>query len=279
MEQGQVVQTQVVTDAQIATLKFEALASVHPAVELVERVELSYPDPEAYQMADSLFGHIKLARKKVEGRFEPLIGPIRKGLDKLYALKREADRPLDEAEKSLKLKMAAYKEEERSVLAEIRADEERKEREAQAESRQLAAEETRLRLESERRQEEARRATSEENRRKAQALAAEAQARAKAAEEASRSADQAVEAQAIRTEMSVPAPVRGAGTTVRTVRRWRVPDIVTVIKAVVSGRVPIGVLMIDKEWVDKYYRDDKGTVESWSGFEGYEDTSVVGRGR
>lgn len=269
--------TTVVTDEQIATLKATAQLDTHPAVALVEQVDLDYPDPEAYQMADSLFGHIKFARRKVEERFDPIIGPIRKGLDKLYALRREADHPLDQAERDLKDKMAAYKTEERLVLAEVKQIEEDKERALQAESRRRAAEETQLRLESERRQEEVRRDTSEENRRKAEALAAESKARAEAAEQASRQADQALEVQVMTA--AIPAPVRAYGTTVRTVRRWRVPDIEPVLKAVVAGRVPVGVLMIDKEWVDRYYKSDKGTVEGWEGFEGYEDSSIVGRSR
>lgn len=87
---------------------------------------LNIVDAPAYVEADSLLTKIKRARKNWEDRMEPIIRPIREGLDLLYALNRDVDRPLGALETQLKDKMKAFKAKE---TLQLRAAEEARQRE------------------------------------------------------------------------------------------------------------------------------------------------------
>ena len=71
-----------------------------------------------YQSADSLLHQVMEGSKNVHALMDPLIRPIRTGLDALYALKRKLVEPWDTAEFSIKNRMSAYKVEEQRRLNE-----------------------------------------------------------------------------------------------------------------------------------------------------------------
>lgn len=66
-------------------------------------------DEDGYLAADKLFGRVKDARKAWGGRMEEIIRPIRTGLDKLYKLNRDVDKPLAALETLIEGKMKAFK--------------------------------------------------------------------------------------------------------------------------------------------------------------------------
>lgn len=70
---------------------------------------LTVDDEDSYQEADRLFGRVKDARKNWTARMEEIIRPIRTGLDKLYKLNRDVDKPLAELEARIERKMKDFK--------------------------------------------------------------------------------------------------------------------------------------------------------------------------
>jgi hypothetical protein len=66
-------------------------------------------DEQEYRAADVLFGRVKAARKTWAGRMEEIIRPIADGLQKLYKLNRDIDRPMAVLENEIEQAMKAYK--------------------------------------------------------------------------------------------------------------------------------------------------------------------------
>lgn len=81
---------------------------------------------EDYARADKIFGEVQATRKAWKLRMEDIIRPISDGLQKLYKLNRDVDKPLGELENAIERPMKAFKlaearrvqEEAEAVLAE-----------------------------------------------------------------------------------------------------------------------------------------------------------------
>lgn len=82
-------------------------------------------DAESREAADEILGKITKAQKDWAGVMEDIIRPISDGLQKLYAMNRSVDRPLEDLAKRVKRKIADY---DLLVLEQKRAEEEAKER-------------------------------------------------------------------------------------------------------------------------------------------------------
>ena len=237
--------------------------------------------------ADALLYQIRAERKAVAQQIEEQVGgvirPIREGLDKLYAIRRgiEAtlDKPLAEAEKQVKTAMADYR------AAELRQIEKDKEEKRAADMRLAMQEE-------QSRQEQARLAREAEQARAAVEQAAGtddavARLRAKAAairaqsasELAGRNAAQAAEQRAEIKAAPVSAPVKVAGSKTVVTKKWKVADLEKVVRAVAAGKLPALVVMVDKEYVDKQFKEDRAVVDGWAeyGIVLYDEVTVAGR--
>lgn len=118
----------------MAVVRKEAGKVTSPLMRELEGIEIV--DAESYQSADKFLGKCRAAIKIVDEKLDPIIEPIRKGLDKLYALKRELHEPLDDAVKAVKGKMAKWQLEEKRK----RDEEEKKRREEEQRLVRLAEE-------------------------------------------------------------------------------------------------------------------------------------------
>jgi len=205
---------------------------------------LTVTTPAEYQEADGLLGMVQEARRSWAAKFEPVIRPIRQGLDALYALVREPDQVLAGYEAAIKGKQKKYKLEEARQAREL-AD-------------QQAAEQARIQAELDRVAQKAETATgSTKTRLQARREALEAESEQVAAEEV--------------------IPVRAAHSTTRTVKKWRVTDIKIVVAGVKAKVIPPEVLTIDTRAVEEVFKSDSETVASWPGFELFDDITIVGR--
>lgn len=103
----------VITDEQVAVVRSSG-QSQHAVLAEAQAVTITSPD--SYQAADIVLVKIRTARKNVSAIIEEKVGqiikPIRKGLDQLYAVQRELTRdldgPLEQAEKTVKARMANW---------------------------------------------------------------------------------------------------------------------------------------------------------------------------
>lgn len=64
---------------------------------------------EDYQNADAIINQVGRVRRMWADRMEPIIRPISDGLQRLYALRRDVDTPLNNIEKEVKAAMKQYK--------------------------------------------------------------------------------------------------------------------------------------------------------------------------
>lgn len=108
----------------VATVNIErehqkGLALVNPILQQLDGLEVI--DEPSYLVADELVGEIRKRRRGWEPIWnaiqERVIKPARESLDGIYSINREVDGALEKAEKSLKAKMATFKDKERLELA------------------------------------------------------------------------------------------------------------------------------------------------------------------
>jgi uncharacterized membrane protein YqiK len=223
------------------------MQAIHPEVQ-----ELTVRTDDDYLVADAILGRIKKARKTWTDRMEKVIRPIRQGLDELYALNRDVDKPLADLEEGVKGKMKAFKLEEARLL-----------READERKRQ---EEDRLRREA------------EEAQRKAEA-AKTPQLRGRLEAQATRLVAQAE----VVSQQDTPEPIRGTSSTTRPQKRVRIKDLVHFLQGIVDGYVPEDcvnnprVLDAMQPTLNNYFKDDPVGMEAWPGVEVYDDVQIVGR--
>lgn len=199
-----------------------------------------------YAFADALLTRIRTAKIAVGDKLNPIIRPIYEGLEALYALKRELEKPLDDGERLVKAKMKEYKlEEARQIRA---ADEER----------QRAAEKLREQAEEKERKEALAKTAQMRDRLAAQRIALE------------RKAEEVEEAE-------VDGPVKAAGSRTRTVTTWRLTDKMTFLLGAIEGTIPLDAVSIVQPVITKALRDNPKLVASWPGIEIVEDVQIVGR--
>lgn len=227
------------------------------AAVLIEISTLTVASNEDYADADLLLARVRQARKLVADKTEPIISPIYQGLQALYAFRRELDKPLENAEKAVKAKMAGWQESERRrIEAErdaARREELRKQREA-AEAQRLA-------------EEAARNARTQKQREEA----------AQAAANAARIAEEAASATQVAIEASREKVVTGVASKVTVIKRPVVTDMTRFIAAVVAGEVPEICLMVNEEVMEEYWKQDRGLVSVWPGVSVEEVTRVGGK--
>ena len=260
------------TTKETEKLRSEAVAVIDPVVSTASRSTIA--DTAGYGLADAFLKKIRAARKQIEDKLGPIIDPIRRGLDELYALKRELDRPLDAAEADIKSKMKAWQ------VAETRriADEEAAKRREEARLRELAEakarEEERLRREAEEAQRRADMARTRAAREKLEAEAAELRRQAEAEAAKGRKLD--LRAETVATT-PIEAATKGASSAVRKVKKWRVVDFDLLVAAVAKGKVPTEVLTTNDVAINAVFRDDPDAVAAWPGIETYDDVVIAGR--
>lgn len=234
----------VVPPSTMAAAREEGLHLAHPLKLAV--VQLDVVDAASYEAADELLGRILKARKTWGERMERIIRPIRQGLDELYALNREVDRPLLNVETILKNKMKAFKVEELKQLA------------AAAEEKRLAEE--RLRQEAEAKALAAQRASTPQMRGKLQAQSY------KAAEAAAEVAQQ-----------EAPAPTTGLHSSTRVPKKVRIIAWGDFIQGIAKGLIPDDIVAVVDKKLTAYYKEDPESVKLWPGVEEYDDVQIVGR--
>lgn len=210
----------------------------------IQIANLIVRDDDTYREADAVLFQIGQALEKIESRFNPIISPIRKGLDEIYKLKRELVTPLEDAVKVIKGKMKVFKiDEDRRIQAQKDAQE---------------AEQQRLEREA------------ADKQRKAEA-AVTPQMRGKLESQASR----AVEAAIAVAAQPISAPVRVAGSSDRKIPSWKVTDMAAVIAGVAECNIPEDVLVLDTAKVREYFKANPKQVGKWPGFELFNDVQIV----
>jgi hypothetical protein len=219
--------------------KQEALKLAQPLVDAVQ--VLSVTTEEEYQEADGILARVRSARKVWGDRLEKIIRPIRTGLDELYTLNREGDRPFQVLEDSIKAKMKDFK------VAELRR--------IQA----AAAEEDRLKREAEEKARAAEAAKTPQMRGRLESQAAQ------------------LEQKAAAVAWSAPTPVAAVSSVTRQTKGWRIKDEDAFYKGLAEGYIPRDVMDIKVGTMNRHLRDDPEGMEAWPGVEVFDDVQIVGR--
>ena len=248
----------VVTESQLVEVRTESMALARPV--LAEAALIQVTDAESYQLAGSFLAKILQARKRVAAKLNPIIQPIRAGLDLLYELRRELDTPLEQAEGKIKQEMKDWQ------VGEYRRIAQEREAKRREEARQLALAEAKRR-EAEELEAKASRARSAYARLKQEELAEQAR-------EAAARLEQKAE---IIAAAPVDEPTKAEGSTIRKAQKWRVTDLKALVAGVATGKVPLEVLEVSSKAVNAEMKADPDFVAGWPGVEVYDDIDVVGR--
>lgn len=231
-------------------IKQQGLEMIRPLSEDVDALVVTTQDE--YLIADSLRHRVKSARKTWGERMEKIIRPIRQGLDEIYGLNREVDRPLEALEASITDKMKTFK---IAEARQIRLAEEKKEAEAK-----------RLREEADAKLRQAQQAKTPQMQGRLEAAAARAQQQAVAV-----------------AQEEMPAPVQGINSTTRPVQKVKVGNHLHFLQGVIDGYVPedcltdIKVQAAIQTVLNRYFKDDPEGMKAWPGIEVYDDVQIVGR--
>lgn len=238
-----------VSPGELAKVQSDLTSATAPVLTIAQTITVT--NGESYLQADDLLSHIRNAKAKVNEKMEPIIRPIRQGLDQLYALRRELEGPLDDAEKAVKRKMADWQVAERRRVELEQAERDRVQREE--------TEKVQRRLAEERRQE------------------AERQLQANNVQAADEVLSQPLPQVTVLTTPVRPV-VRAQGSTARTVTKWRVTDFAALVCEVAVGNVPMEVLMVNEVEMNRLVREGQGQiVGEWPGVEVYQDVQIAGR--
>lgn len=121
----------------------KGLALINPILKELEGLEVV--DEPSYLEADAMLGKVRNSRKTWATIWSAIdtriVKPLRESLDGAYAINREVDRPLEQAEKAIKLKMGAYKEAEARQIAAADREREQEAERLQAEIEDAARKE------------------------------------------------------------------------------------------------------------------------------------------
>lgn len=240
--------TYEITPAQLVKTRREISLISSPALNMAGLLKVT--DAVSYSTADDLLRSIRTARKTIELKLNPIIDPIRSGLDLLYTLRREMDGPLEDAEKQVKFKMRTWQ------LAEARKQAE------EAAAQRLEAE--KLRAEALAKQQKAEKT---KNKLIAERISDEAAFLAEAADMTDAAAERTAEAK----------PTQAPSSSVRAVKKVTVTSLTMLLKGIADGIVPEDVVVIDHARLNKYWREDPETVRTWLGIEVIDDIVIAGR--
>lgn len=201
---------------------------------------------EDYQEADRRLSVIRRARAEWRDRLQRVVKPIREGLDELYALGRDVDKPMEAMEGAYREGMQAYKMRELQAIREA----ERKKQEEEAQAVREA----------------------EEAMRKAEA-ARTAQLREKLQKQAMKAIERVDEI----TYRVDPTPVRAASSTTRVIKTPIVVDLNAFLSGIIVGEIPADLVAVQGRVLSAAYKEDPQSVLSWPGVEIQEEIQVVGR--
>lgn len=245
-----------VIDVPIATVsvlkdKRDGLALITPLQQEVDLLD-TISNRGELAVADELFGRIQKARKvwklKMYGTTAKPgpIPSIRSGLDQLYELNREVDKPLEVLETKVERAMKAFH------LAELR--------EAQAEEQAKRDREA-----------EAQRVIDELERKKALLRTPAAQAKME-----SQILDKVQELEEIQQE-EAPEPVELANSAPRPRKVPALISLSDVCQGIVDGVIPEDVVSLNWVKLRAYYKSDPDAVATFPGIELQDDITIVGR--
>ena len=259
------------TQEDVKKVKTEAVAVISPV--LSAAAQITIVDNATYSLADMFLKKIKTARRSIEDKLSPIIEPIRKGLDELYALKRELDAPLTSAENEIKSKMKSWQLAEARRVAEEEAARRREDERLRAEAaaKERAAE--RLRIEAENKQRQADAARSADARQAAERAAEQLRERQEAQAMESRQLE--LEAEAARA-VPIAQVAKAASSSARKVKRWRITDMEKFILSVAMGDIPQDAVLVNEVAVNRYFKSVE-VVAGWPGVEVYDDIVIAGR--
>lgn len=203
-------------------------------------------DQESLTQADVQLSRVQTARKTIATRMEKIIRPIRSGLDELYKLNRELDRPLEAMEKEIKGEMKAFHLEQQRQIDEARQEAQRQEWALLAQARK-----------------------KEEAAQQAKTPAA----RTRLQQEADALQDQAVEVST--AEMPIAAVTMHSSS--RPIKRWTAPDLLRIVKGVAAGEIPVEAVQLNYTFINRTYKEDAEGVTCWPGIVIIDDVEIRGR--
>lgn len=233
--------------------KRDGLALITPLQQEVDVLE-AINSPGELAVADELFGRIQKARKtwKLKMYGTPAkpgpIPAIRSGLDQLYELNREVDRPLEKMEETVEKAMKAYH------LGLLRAKQEEE-------------------ASKQRREQEAQRVLEELERKKAALRTPAAKAKAEA-----EILEVAAELEEIQQEEATEQPEVDNSTA----RPKKVPTVLSVsdvCQGVVDGVIPEDLVAVNLVKLRAYLKEDPLVADIWKpyGIVLVDDVTIVGR--
>lgn len=227
----------------ITRTKEDGLALIPPLRADVERLTIT--SAAEYHTADGILARIRAARSAWRGRMEKIIRPIRSGLDELYKLDRDVDKPLESLEKTVKQEMAAYKLEEGRRIQE---EQDAIDRETERLRRQIAEQ-----------------------------AAKEASARTTQMRERAQQKRVELEEQEADVILAAPEPVKAAQSSTRTVQKWRVVDPLKFFAAIGEGMLPAECGSVNVVEMNKQFKADPEGMKAWPGVEVFDDIIIAGR--
>lgn len=228
--------------------KAKAVA-VLPGLE-TEVGELTITDDASYQYADTLLGRIDTARKVWGGIWdriqEKTIKPIRAGLEGLYEVNREVDKPMETLRGRVVTAMKAYK---TAELRRIQDAERAKQQEAQRLANEAAAKE------------------------RAAEVATTPQMQGRLYAQAARLGSAAV---AVATR-EAPAPVAGFSSSTRKVKRVHIVGLAEFYQGLADGIVNRDFRDALDSTLQRLYKESPAEVLAWPGIEVHDEIQIVGR--
>lgn len=207
-----------------------------------------------YLAADATLGQILANKKKWRQKMygmdaaekTGIIPKLRSGLDQLYELNREVEKPLIALEEAYKAAMKVYKNREIEAAKESQRKIEAAAAAKVAEAKALEAAEAKAKTEP---------------------------MRARLAE---RRAGLLTQAQAI-TQQATHVEVRGNSTSVRTRKVANIIKKVAFLDGIMTGIIPFDCIEVKESRILEYYKDDPETVATWPGVQINDDVIITGR--
>lgn len=213
-------------------------------------------DDSSFAVADSYLVLLHNAQVRIEEKFSTALSPAKETLDAakrthkaIQDLMNEALQHIQDSQASLRSRMKEYRTLEARRIELERRDRGIQERKAQQELEALQRKEGAAKTEA---------------------------MRSRIASQREQLELQTAEKLVTRPEA---VPVRVAGSTTRTVKKWRVTDIVALTRAALdpASPVPQSILGVDREALDYCFRTGQSAVEKWPGVEVYDDIQIVRR--
>lgn len=250
---------QVPSMVELAVLRDSAQATARE-IEL-ELSTLTVTDQESFALADRLFNKARTGGKEVDALFEPIIRPVRDGLDVFYELRREFKKPLEKFEGHIGGLMAAYELE----LKRVRDKEEVE----------------RLQREKELREAAAKVATNLPVYHSFPPHPAEVNILASSIpvfsvpEPVSYPVPAGTHI-ALRLPTSAPAPIASHSRT-RFVQKWRIPSPENFVDFALSGFIPLDLLSPNMAALEELFLTDPEKFATLPGVELYDEAKISGR--